>query len=433
MNREQVQELALNALIENNGGTIVLSPGTGKSKVAIDFIKYKKAKKVLITSPRTNLKQSWEDELEKWKILHHSDDAYNYRHNHMTKSINITLENIQTCYKWSNDKISEYDLIIMDEIHTMATEEYGKLAIKVKRLNITTIGLTGTPDDKKYDKFAFYARYCPIVYRYEDSSKHGIINKRNYIIYEHELDNSFEVEVKTKNKSWKTGEKKQYDYIESKIKEGENLIRKCFDVDEDDYIDYFSHAKSWYWNGNGNTEQKKAGGTYMRAISARKDLLWSLNSTNAIASIIAEYILDNTNDKILIFSERTDQTSRISKYTVHSKNNAETNKQNLYAFDNGFVRQLGSCYSLTLGLNLIGTKYAIMESYNSSDVQFKQRSGRVDRLPVDENAIVIFIVVKNTQCEKWFNEAVKFDINDKVITVNNMEDLVNALNTLNNE
>ena len=68
MNREQVQSQALQALINNSGGTCVLSTGTGKSKVAIDYIKHSKSRNILITSPRTNLKENWRKELEKWSF-----------------------------------------------------------------------------------------------------------------------------------------------------------------------------------------------------------------------------------------------------------------------------------------------------------------------------------------------------------------------------
>ena len=90
----------------------------------------------------------------------------------------------------------------------MTTPEYGQLLINAKELNITTIGLTGTPDDRKKDKFLFYQKYCPIVYRYLDSAKDGIVNKRKYIVFEYELDDIMQTTVTTKTKSWRVGEKR---------------------------------------------------------------------------------------------------------------------------------------------------------------------------------------------------------------------------------
>ena len=83
---------------------------------------------------------------------------------------------------------------------------------------------------------------------------------------------------------------------------------------------------------------------------------------------------------------------------------------------------MGSCYSLTLGLNLKEAGHAINESYNGSSVQFKQKNGRLDRLPVTDDAIVVFIVVKDTQSEKWFANSVELDEDEIVETVKNLDE-----------
>ena len=428
MNREQVQSEALQALINNSGGTCVLSTGTGKSKVAIDYIKHSNSKSILITSPRTNLKENWFKELRKWGFMNRGTSYDIWQCPWDGLNMEINLVNIQTCYKWSEEQLQKYDLIIADEIHTMTTPEYGQLLINAKELNITTIGLTGTPDDKKKDKFLFYQKYCPIVYRYLDSAKDGIVNKRKYIVFEYELDDIMQTTVTTKTKSWRVGEKKQYNYIQSQIDRGEELIRNILRVPKEDYVNYFGYAKAWYFNKDIAKEKKDAGGTYIRGITARQELLWNLNSTAQLANRLAFHIQDTFKDsKVLVFSARTEQAENISKYCVHSKNNDELNKERLNAFNLGTIKQLGSCYSLTLGLNLTHAEFAIMESYNGSDVQFKQKAGRLDRLGVDNNAIVTFIVVKNTQGEKWFNNSVTFDEYDEVRIVKSIKEFKEAL------
>lgn len=428
MNREQVQSEALQALINNNGGTCVLSTGTGKSKVAIDYIKYSNSRSILITSPRTNLKENWRKELEKWSFQQMNNIGQFVDKNNEEYSPYIIIENIQTMYKWSKERLQLFDLIIADEVHTMTTPEYGQLLINAKELNITTIGLTGTPDDRKKDKFLFYQKYCPIVYRYLDSAKDGIVNKRKYIVFEYELDDIMQTTVTTKTKSWRVGEKKQYNYIQSQIDRGEELIRNILRVPKEDYVNYFGYAKAWYFNKDIAKEKKDAGGMYMRGITARQELLWNLNSTAQLANRLAFHIQDTFKDsKVLVFSARTEQAENISKYCVHSKNTDELNKERLNAFNLGTIKQLGSCYSLTLGLNLTHAEFAIMESYNGSDVQFKQKAGRLDRLGVDNNAIITFIVVKNTQGEKWFNNSVTFDEDDEVRIVKSIKEFKEAL------
>jgi superfamily II DNA or RNA helicase len=437
MHKEEIQNLALKALIDNNGGTIVMDPGSGKSKVALDYMKIKFSEvlnipKALITSPRTNLKDNWKAELIKWGLISTGDNRYVLSEN-VARAMYIDIENIQTTYKYDDDKIKEYDLIIMDEIHVMATSEYGKLAKTARMLNIPVVGLTGTPDDRKREKYAFYLLYAPIVYRYTTAEADGIINKKKYIVYEHELSDAFKVTVKTKNSTWEVGEKKQYNFIQSKLTEGEDLIKDCLGIprDTEEFVDYFAHAKAWYWdkNNGGDMNKLNAGGVYMRAVSARTDILWNLNSTANIAQLMTEHILGEfMNEKVLIFSERTEQARKISPYSVHSKNKPEVNAKLIKMFNEGAIRQMSSCYSLTLGLNLKQAKYAIMESYNGSNVQFKQRSGRVNRLAVDDIAIVTFIVVKNTQAETWFNKA--FGKQDNIIRVSNIVDYFDVVREL---
>jgi superfamily II DNA or RNA helicase len=429
ISRETIQEESLAALLnsKSTGSVVVLSTGTGKSKVAIDYIKQSQSKSILITSPRTNLKENWRNELEKWGIFRENpENPESYIYN--KKELLINIVNIQTCYKWDKEILKMYDLIIVDEAHLIISPKYGQLLINAKELGIKVVGLTGTPDDRKKDKALFYQQYCPIVYRYLDSAKDGIVNKRKYIVFEYELDNNYQIEVKTKFKRWYSGEKKHYNYVQSQINIGEQLIRNILNVKDDEYVNYFGYARAWYFNKTISTEKKQAGGTYIRGVTARQELLWSLNSTAVLAKRMSTIIQETYKDsKVLVFSSRTEQAEKISNNCVHSKNSKEDNEIHLEQFNDGVLRQLGSCYSLTLGLNLKNAGFAIMESYNGSDVQFKQRAGRTDRLPVDEDAIVTFIVVKNTQGEKWFNNSVNFDEDDEVRIVKSIKEFKEAL------
>lgn len=432
MDREQVQQEALSALKEKGSGTVVLDTGTGKSKVGIDYMREIKAKFILITSPRTTLKRNWKSELVKWGIKPVEGNKEGLYYDEITKiNLIIVIENVQTAYKWSDEEISKFDLVIADEVHTMATKEYGNVVKTAVKNNVTVVGLTATPSLKNADKIAFYILYLPIIYRFEGSAEHGIVNKRRYIVYEYELDNSHRVIAGSKYKKWMAGEADQYKYVEESIASAEDEIKDILDIprDTEEYVDYFRYAMGWI-KGN-DSIKKRAAAMYIRSVSARKDLLWNLESSRKLAKLMSYYIRNTYGDKVLIFSERTDHVSSITKYTVHSKNKKDVNETNLQKFDNGEIKELGSCYSLTLGLNIKNAKYAIIESYNGSNTQFKQRSGRVDRLPVNEEAIVTFIVPKNTQAEKWFKQAVTFKENDDVTVVHNINEFKSKLTELN--
>lgn len=391
--KEELQDNMLTNIIENDYiGTIVSEMGSGKSKAAIDAIKKGGFNNILITSPRTNLKDNWQNELNKWYFT-----SLDFAHDNS----NFTLENIQTCYKWEQDKIRQFDLIVADEIHLIVTPEYGRLLRVAAENDIKRIGLTGTADLKEPEKVEFYDKYCPIIFQYENAANDGLINQRKYIICEYNLTDNYKVLAGSKKNPFWIGEKSQYDYLTEQLKKGQILMTKTGSED------WFEDAANWFWKGKGDKEQKNAGRIYLQAIKHRKDFLWNLTSSAEIAKSFKNKILSNPDNKVLLFSERNKQAEKLSEYTVHSNNSEEHNKQTLFAFDNGKIRELSSCNSLTLGLNIEGANWAIMESYNSSDVLFKQKSGRTNRLNINDIANIMFIVPLETQAEKWFNKATK--------------------------
>lgn len=409
MTREQIQKEALNKLKLNNyTGTICLSTGSGKSKVAIDAIKEGNFKNILITSPRTNLKKMWKKELSKWGIKYQTNTTFFLETLYQNIPIDITIENIQTCYKWEEEVIKRFGLIIADEVHLIASPEYGRLIKVARKHNVPVIGLTATPSLHDEFKKEFYSTYIPIIYEYYDSANDGIINKRKYYIYKYELTNDYTVIAGTKKNPFTIGEKDQYEYLSKQFKKGQILMAQSGSQD------WFKDAANWARKGQGTPVQKAAAITYLNAINYRKELLWNLTSSADIAVKIKNMILnedkgintytgDSMNfNKVLLFSELTSQANRLSNYSVHSKNNPEINQELIKSFDDGEIRELSSVRSLTLGLNLNGANWAIIESYNSSPTDITQKMGRTDRLSVDDIANVVILVPMGTQAEQWF-------------------------------
>lgn len=402
--REQVQKEALEKFKKLHKGTICLSTGTGKSKIAIDFIKETEdVHFVLITSPRTNLQENWKKELRKWGLIDNTITK-KWRIKGTERQVFIVIENIQTTYKWENE---QFDLIIADEIHTMMTPEYSMLFEKTKYRYL--LGLTATHDiTSKNDKGLYYKMHCPIIFEYYDSADDGLINKTKFFIVSHELDNFFNVTVKVGKITKQQGERAFYEYLTERIKSGQK--RMLLQGSEN----WFDDAREWFWNGNGTKEQKFAAMMYLNSIKARKDFLLNLSSSAMIAERIKNGLLnDNPDAKVLIFSELTAQADKITKNTVHSNKHKDINQKLMDDFNAGRIRDLGSCRSLTLGLNLKGATHAIMESYIGSATQSKQKKGRLDRLATDDVAEMWIIRVRGTQVDSWYEQMIKgFDLSD---------------------
>ena len=373
--REEVLLTALNLFKMASGvGTIVLDTGVGKSKVAIDFvIESEDVKTILITSPRENLKANWYNELQKWcpspSIFTEDGDSATIPFIMYGKVVLITFENIQTCYKWSD---RTFDLLIADEIHTIVTPEYSKIfennTFKYK------IGLTATPDIKgKPEKLELYNKYCPIIYTFLTAEQHGVVNKTKIVVIDHKLNNLHKIEIKTKKHHFFLGESERYSYICSELKRGQRLMASTGSTD------FFDDAADWFWKGNGTPMQKSAARVYLTAIQNRKYFLLKLTSARAITKKLCDRLLTDKSNKILVFSELTDQINSICKHTVHSKHTKDHNVLTLQMFNDGSIKMLGSCYSLTLGLNMRSANIAIFESYLSSYTRAKQRKGRLKR------------------------------------------------------
>src|SRR6056297_951339 len=409
-----IQNEALNILKENNyNGTIALDMGTGKSKLGIDSIVKGNFTKVLITSPRTNLKKNWRDELNKWMTKHTKTLTWGSLYN-------ITIENIQTCYKWTKEEISYFDYIIFDEIHTCGPE-YFALIDNALELNIPVLGLTGTLNDTNKFKSSVLYNKLPILYEYYDSADDGLINKRRYLVLKYQLTDAFRVKAGTKKKSWFVGEAKQYNYLTEQIKKGQRLMAATGSED------WWNYAREWFWENKGDSEQKNAARIYLNGIKYRKEFLWNLTSSAEITKTIKDEILKKDNNKVLIFSESINQVNKITPYVIHSKQDDEINVKNLDKFDKGFLKELGSVKSLTLGLNIDGANYGIMESYTGSNTDFKQKAGRTNRLNISDIATIIWIVPEGTQAEQWFNKATKNIDKSNITVFNNITDLLEIL------
>ena len=456
--REEIQNKAILKIKENNyNGCIVLSPGSGKSKIAIDCIKQGNFKNILITSPRTNLGKNWWEELLKWGYKYYpgqrrplididgteiADEGTAISLDNK-EFIRVSLVTIQTCYKWWAKDLKQFDFIVVDEVHTIG-EEYFKLIATASLNNIPVLGLTGTPNKSDPWKKEVLYRVLPIIYEYLDSEKDGIINKIHYWIYEYELSDNFKVLTGTKDKKWMVGEAKQYAYLTDQYEKTKSAMFRAGATG-----DYFSLSLQWMKSGE-TKEQKEVGRKFFFAIKNRKEFLCSLNSSISIAlelkekilyhGDVTEYFNDIANgrddyqltNKLLVFSELTTQSNKLSKYAIHSntgkttKESAEINSVLLEKFNKGELRELASVRSLQLGLNLVGANWSIIESYQGSDVSQSQNLGRNGRLNINDIANVVIIRPLNTQMgDTWFESAFGNRLTKENTTyINNVNQLI---------
>ena len=162
MTKDDIQKQALDSWIDNGcSGVVVMTMGSGKGKLFIDAIKNIKPAKVLIVSPRTNLKENTlPTELLKWgkylRQLLPNTYLYGWDTDTVEYQCYVTIQIIQTCYKWYREVVNKYDLIIIDEAHLVISQEYSSIVVKALQLKKKILGLTGTPNKSEEFKAQFY-------------------------------------------------------------------------------------------------------------------------------------------------------------------------------------------------------------------------------------------------------------------------------------
>lgn len=393
--RDEIQAEAVAALKEHNGGTVHILTGGGKCKIAIDYILQtaKPNDTVIIAVPLTVLVTNWIKEFQKWTQCELKNSLITLTVITSNGSIDIIIDTIQSLYKVNMTTT----FLIVDEIHTALSKEYSNILTNIKYKVV--IGLTATLDiTKRFDKENLYTQYCPVVFSYTEGESDGVVNKTKFVIINHYLTDEFRIMTGSKNKPFMIGEAKQYDYLSRQIKQGQQLMAMAGSDD------FFTDASEWFWKKRGNKEQLTAGQKYLSAITNRRKFLLSLPSTAEVAKRLAKsIILENDSNKVLVFSELVAQIQKICKFNVYGEQDESTNSEILQAFNDGQIRAVGSCYSLTLGVNLVGANTAILESYQGSDTKATQRIGRLHRLATDNTATIYIIKVIGTQQEAWFN------------------------------
>jgi len=347
--RAIVQKEAMWAVINAGGrGLVSMATGSGKSKVAIDLLKYYNVQdsnyvNVLLVPTEKLRDENWKEEFNKWGEL----SLYN--------------KTEKLCYA-SASKIEDFDFNtgILDECHNM-TELASELFSNNHIENV--IALTATvPNDE--EKLAIFQRLgIHVVYNLtlDDAVKLGFVAPYKITVVHTKLDNvNKNVQSGTKEKPFFQTELAKYNYLSSLC-----LTRPG-------QISTFNRMRFIY-----NLESK---------------------------FIAAQYILNNyinKEDRTLIFCGSIEKAEKICKETFHSKSgNAFYN-----AFKKDEIKKLSCVKAINEGHNFIGLDRGLILQLNSKEKDLIQRIGRLLRFRPGHEAHIWIIVCDETQDEVWSNTA----------------------------
>lgn len=324
MNKEIIQEEALQALLTNKGNiALVAATGSGKSKIVIDFIKTKYKTfpdmSILIVVPTEKLRdENWKEEFEKWE------------------AINIWNNNVsRLCYA-SLSKISNkhFDLIILDELQNITDNNSVFFERNTYKKIIALTATMPTEFDKKIIISELNIR---VVYEIpiDVAVKNKLVAPFKITIIETTLD--------TDNRNVKFKDRK----IPYFLTEYEAYQRLSKDI-EDAII--FNNNK-------------------LKFLSlARMRLIYNALNKTKVAKFILNNLIKST-EKTLIFSGSIEQANKLCKHTFHSK----TNDKDFEAFKKDEILQLSCVNALNEGMNIPLVDTAIITQVNSKERHLIQR------------------------------------------------------------
>ena len=372
----------------NFRGIFQAATGFGKTYTAIMAIQgmVTKAdiKSCLVVVPTITLKAQWEVELAKHKI----------------KLAEVLV--INTAIKQPRN----YDMLVLDECHRYAADSFKRI-FEVADCDYV-MGLTATleREDGLHDIILDYLQLIDQV-TVDECLDNGWISP--YTVY---------------NVAVPLPDDEQIAY-----KKADNSF-KHFAASLGFGGDAFRNAQTYLKSGS--NEQKAKAAMYYNAMRKRK-VICSNNSNKVKATSDIINALGKVNG--LIFSGTTDFAEKLQEklgdicMSFHSKITKKQQKDIVARFKDKRtkVRYLSSVQALNEGFNVPDCSIAIIAGSNSTKRTFIQQLGRVVRMQVGKQAVIVNLYTPDTQDAVWTNKRLD-GIDKKRVIFCTLDEFINQIN-----
>jgi superfamily II DNA or RNA helicase len=377
MTREEVNSLALSKIDKSKHLVLELITGMGKTKVAIDLINHicdrvfknsNEETSVLILVAKTVHKQTWRDEFDKWGGLNTNQ---------------VIIECYESLHKYEN---SFFDVVICDEMQHLSERRLEVL----QSINILEnfIGLSATINKgmREYFKDTYHADFIKCGLR--EAVIDDVLPEPLVYLLPLDLDT------------------KEYTY---KIKKfGKTTI-----TTQQGFYDSNSSLIEWYKNKYFNSRNERIKNLWLSM--AGKRLKWlSEQKESIVLSLLDKF----KNYKTLTFCSSIEQSERLGKYNITSKNKASV--KNLEMFNSNKIKHITAVNILNEGVNLTNCRIGIFCNLNSSEIIVKQRVGRILR---HKSPIIIIPYYKGTREEELVDKMLEEYNKDYVLIVDNINNI----------
>lgn len=336
MTREEIQELALSKIDKAKYLILELITGMGKTKVAIGLINHicdrvSKAKgrpaTILILVAKTVHKSTWRDEIEKWGGI---------------MSDCITLECYESMKKYRK---TDFDIVVADEMQHLSD---ARLEIfETININESFIGLSATIKGNTRDYFLYRHNAEVIKCGLKEAVKDNVLPEPTVYLLPLYLDTTR--------------------YVYKSRKFGRDII-----TTQKGYYDSVSSLIEWYKNKYFNSRNERIKNLWLS--TAGKRLKWCSEQKEPL---VLSLLVKLRNYKVLTFCSSIEQSERICRYNITSKN--RDSEKNLELFNRNEIKHISACNILNEGVNLTNCRVGIFCNLNSSEIITKQRIGRILR------------------------------------------------------
>lgn len=377
MTRKEVQELALSKIDRAKYLILELITGMGKTKVAIDLINHicgrvfrndESPTSILILVSKTVHKQTWKDEIEKWGGV---------------KSDYITIECYESLKNYEN---SYFDVVVADEMQHLSEARIDVL--ETIHINESFIGLSATIKRDMRDYFIYNHKAEVIKCGLKEAVEDEVLPEPTVYLLPLTLDTT------------------NYTY---KIKRfGRDII-----TTQKGYYDSVSSLIEWYKNKYFNSRNERIKNLWLS--TAGKRLKWCAEQKEALVLSLLDKF---RNYKTLTFCSSIEQSERLGKYNITSKNKASV--KNLEMFNLNKIKHITACNILNEGVNLTNCRIGIFCNLNSSEIVVKQRVGRILR---HKSPIIIIPYFKDTREEELVQKMIEEYSEDSIISVDSINDI----------
>ena len=377
MTREEAQELALSKIDKTKYLILELITGMGKTKVAIGLINHicdrvSKAKgrpaTILILVAKTVHKSTWRDEIEKWGGI---------------MSDCITLECYESMKKYRK---TDFDIVVADEMQHLSDARLEIL--ETININESFIGLSATIKGNTRDYFLYRHNAEVIKCGLKEAVKDNVLPEPTVYLLPLYLDTTR--------------------YVYKSRKFGRDII-----TTQKGYYDSVSSLIEWYKNKYFNSRNERIKNLWLS--TAGKRLKWCAEQKEALVLSLLDKF---RNYKTLTFCSSIEQSERLGKYNITSKNKASV--KNLEMFNLNKIKHITACNILNEGVNLTNCRIGIFCNLNSSEIVVKQRVGRILR---HKSPIIIIPYFKDTREEELVQKMIEEYSEDSIISVDSINDI----------